>query len=79
VPNVQKEMTVTIVSPGFNVGAITLGGVNPTTGTPIPATAPWVSNWVQQSDGRITLTVGGLNAAPALYAVNLVLFEQVTK
>lgn len=78
IPNVQTGVTVTLASPGFNVGAITIGGVNPTAGAAIPTVAPWVSNWVQQTDGRITMAIGGLAASPALFAVNLVLFEQET-
>ncbi len=75
IPNVQAGVTLTIASVGFSVGAITIGGVNATAGASLPTAAPYVSNWVQQADGRITCTIGGLAAFPALYAVNLVLFE----
>lgn len=76
IANVQTGMTVSLAPPGFTVGAIVLGGVNPTNGGAKPTTAPWIDNWVQQPDGKITFTMGGLAAAPSLFAVNVVLFEQ---
>lgn len=75
IPNVQAGVTVTLSNPGFNVGAVVLGGVNATAGAAAPTAAPWVKEWVQQGGGEITCTIGGLAAFPAIYAVNLVLFE----
>lgn len=75
IPNVQREMKVVLADPGFPVGAIVLGGITPTNGGAIPTAAPWVSDWVQQADGRITLTVKDLSSGGKTYVVNLVLFE----
>lgn len=73
--NVRTDSAIVIEKPGLTVGAIVLGGVMPTHGGATPPTAaPWVSNWEQQADGRITLRVGGLAASPAAYAVSLVLY-----
>jgi hypothetical protein len=76
IANVQSGMQVVTASPGFTVGAITLGGVNPTNGGAKPTAAPWLNDWVQQGDGRITFIVSGLGAAPSLYSVNVVFYEQ---
>lgn len=75
VPNVQTGMVVTLANPEFTVGAITIGGVSSTSGGAIPTSAPWVADWQQLPNGSIRLGIGGLAAAPAQYAVNLVLFE----
>ncbi len=74
--NVQAGMVVSTASPGFTVGAITLGGVNPTNGGAKPTAAPWIDNWVQQPDGKITFVVAGIAAAPSLFSVNVVFYEQ---
>ena len=78
IANVQVGMQIVTASPGFTVGAIAMGGVNSTTGGSNPGQAPWISNWVQQPDGRITFYVNALAAAPALYSVNVIFFEQET-
>lgn len=75
VANVQDAMPVVLPNPGFTVGAVVMGGVNATNGALPPGTPPWVRDWTQQADGRITLTIGGLTSNGRLYAVNLVLFE----
>jgi hypothetical protein len=64
-----------LTAPGFTVGAAVVAGVAPTNGGAAPTAAPWVEHLTQQQDGRVTMSIGGLGAAPALYAVNLVLFE----
>jgi hypothetical protein len=75
IANVQAGMQVVTAGPGFSVGAIVLGGVTATNGGAAPTVAPWVDNWAQQPDGKITFRVGGLGAAPSLYSVNVVFFE----
>ena len=75
IPNVQTGMQVIAASPGFTVGAVTIGGVNATNGGAKPTAAPWIDDFTQQTDGRITFTVGGLGAAPSLYAVNVIFYE----
>lgn len=74
IPNVQAGMRVVIAQPDFTVGAVLVGGAVPTAGGAVPTSAPW-ADWQLLGDGRISLTVNGLGAAPALYAVTLVLTE----
>lgn len=76
IANVQTGMQVVTASPGFTVGAIALGGVTPTNGGAKPTAAPWLDDWRQQPDGKITFLVAGLAAAPALFAVNVIFYEQ---
>lgn len=73
VDNVTSTTTLTLPGPGFTVGAIVLGGLWSTKGVSVPTSAPWVSNWKQQQDGRITCTIGGLTSGQT-YAASLVLF-----
>lgn len=74
--NVQAGMAVVLNSLGFTVGAAVVGGVSPTNGGPSPTAAPYVEHLEQLPDGRLSLTIGALPAAPSLYAVRLVFFEQ---
>lgn len=74
VANVQANVQVVIPAPGFTVGAIIIGGVRSTAGGASVTAAPWPADWMQQADGRITLTVGGLSGS-ALYAVDFVLVQ----
>lgn len=73
-PSVRNGQEVALQSPGFNVAAVTLAGVTRTNGSDTMTAAPWVS-WRIAPDGRLAVTVSGLSALPAQYAVNLVLFE----
>ena len=75
IANVQAGMQVVTAGPGFSVGAIVLGGVTATNGGSAPTASPWIDNWMQQPDGKITFRIGGLAPAPALYSVNVVFFE----
>lgn len=74
IPSVQSGMTINIASPEFTVGAVLVGGVSSTSGGAVPTAAPW-ADWVQQGDGSLRISIGGLAAAPSQYAVNLVLVE----
>lgn len=73
-PTVMTGQSVFLQSPGFQVAAVVLAGVNRLDGGAAPAAAPWVS-WFTQPNGTVSVTVNGLAALPAKYAVNLVLFE----
>jgi len=72
--NVQAGVQVLLPNLGFTVGAIVVGGCNSTNGGAAPTSAPWC-NWTQLQDGRISFTVQGLAAFPALYVVNIIIFE----
>lgn len=74
VPNVQLGVPVVTSGPDFVVGGLIVSGVKATAGAAAPAVAPWC-DWTQLPDGRIVITVYGLAAAPAIYAVSLVFFE----
>lgn len=76
IDNVQAAMQVILTAPGFTVGAAVVGGVSATNGGPSPTAAPYVEHLEQLPDGRLSLTIGALPAAPSLYAVRLVIFEQ---
>jgi hypothetical protein len=76
IDNVQAGMAVVLNSPGFTVGAAVVGGVSATNGGTAPVAAPYVERLEQLPDGRLSMTIGALPAAPSLYAVRLVLFEQ---
>lgn len=74
VPNVQNGTPIVIKAPPFQVGSVVLGGITPTNGASALSVAPFV-NWSQLGDGRLSISVVGLGAFPALYSVNLVLLE----
>lgn len=74
VPNVQLGVPVTTAGPDYAVGGILITGVKATAGAAAPSTAPWC-DWTQLPDGRLTITVYGLAAWPAIYAVSFVFFE----
>ena len=79
-PAVASGQTVSLANPGFQVGAVVLGGVIPVNGATALTAAPWVQGMTQTADGSVQFTVGGLPAstnpdAPNRYAVNVVLFE----
>jgi hypothetical protein len=73
-PSVRAGQEVALPSPGFTPAAVVLAGVNRTDGADTITAAPWLS-WRLTPDGRVSVTVQGLAALPAQYAVNLVLFE----
>lgn len=78
IPNVQLGNTLILPSPSFTVGAVVMGGVNPTNGGAAPTAAPWVNDWTQLQDGSVKCSIGGLPVPPSQYAVNLVLIEATT-
>lgn len=73
-PTVMTGQSIVLQSPGFTVVAVTLAGVNRIDAGAALATSPWVS-WFTQQDGTVNVSINGLAALPAKYAVNLVLFE----